>query len=459
MIQPYLDIREDSLAILIHDGNKICQRAHFPFDGLDDLRDKIKQFMVDSGLKPDVAHIIIPPSEVIVENITLQNMPVEYAELIIRRKMVSERGLKDPLFHLTLLRSEKMQQTYMVEVIEKEKAEGYMKILSSCGIKVKTLTTPFQANLISAKEMEKEIDTFGILDIGDGFMEFTVIIDSVPTHHERVSLQRSERFESTEEDRKGFDRIALFKIAEKFHHIYKRSKGASGRNFSKVFMCGPLCVNKELIDILSEVVEIETLKDQEGDNSCLYTSLKGLVRGVSDRSIPNLLEGKRRPLSYILKRYRKPALVAMMAYILILAAVFYYVENKYRKAISKLDLETKTLAQRAKEVGPAEQLSQLVSITERDIPLYELMRYLANNLPDGIFLEKINYIGKENRVIVELNFMLKDASSIGREALLTRLMKTLDSSVYLRRHTEPAISTETKDKERNVRIRLAVEAF
>lgn len=191
MIQLYLDIREDSLAILIHDGNKICQRAYFPFDGLDDLRDKIKQFMVDSGLKPDVAHIIIPPSEVIVENITLQNMPVEYAELIIRRKMVSERGLKDPLFHLTLLRSEKMQQTYMVEVIEKEKAEGYMKILSSCGIKVKTLTIPFQANLISAKEMEKEIDTFGILDIGDGFMEFTIIIDSVPTHH--GSLYRDPR--------------------------------------------------------------------------------------------------------------------------------------------------------------------------------------------------------------------------------------------------------------------------
>lgn len=459
MIQLYLDIREDSLAILIHDGNKVCRRLNSTFDSLDDLRDKVKLSIKDSGLKPDIAHIIIPPSEVIVENITLQNMPVEYAELIIRRKIINERGLKDPLFHLTLLRSERLQQIYMVEVIEKEKAEGYIKILSSSGINVRTLTTAFQANLVSAKEVEKDIGTFGILDIGNEFMEFTIISNSVPILHERVSLQRSEKDESIKERQERFDRIALFKIAEKFHHIYKRSKSDLTQNFSKVFLCGHLCVNRELIDILSEIVEIETLKDSEGDESCLYTSLKGLVRGASNKGIANFLERKRKSLSFFLKRYRRPALVAMIAYILVLAVGFYYVETKYRKTLLRLDLETKALSQRAKDVGHSGQWSQLMAIPEKDIPLYELMKYLANNLPDGIFLEKINYIGTDKRVIIELNFMIKDATSIGREALLTRLIKTLDGSVYLKRHAEPAISIETKDKNRNVRIQLVVEAF
>lgn len=448
----YLDIREKSLTALIQKGSETCYRNHFILEGFDSLSERIKQALTESGTRPDSAHIIIPSSEVITETITLQNMPVEYAEMIIRRKIMNEKGIKSPLIYLTPLKAEGTQQTYLIEAVAKDAVEKYIKALSLHKIKIKTITTSFQSNIEALKGIVKDAGTFGILDLDEGLMEFTVIRDSAPIIYERISFQKTDIEEVEERPKDRLDRIALFKIAEKFHNIYRRIKNILvDQHPSKVFLFGPYCSSKELVEILSEITEIEVPEE----DSCPYTTVKGLVKGVSEKSIANLLESKK-SFSDLIRRYRRFAVAAMIAYLILLFLGFLYVENKYRKANQRLDLETKALSQKA-AVSPVEQIKILKVLSEKDIPVYEVMKYLSNNLPDNIYLERLNYTGKDERTTMALVFIIKDLKGMGRDALLTRLIKTLDNSVYLRKHSEPSLSILTKDKDRILQVSFTIE--
>lgn len=450
----FLDIRENSLTALIQKGSETCYRNHFTLEGLGGLNERIRQALSESNTKPDVAHIIIPSSEVITETVTLQNMPVEYAEMIIKRKIMTEKGIKSPLIHLTPLKTEGAQQTYLVESVEKEVVERYIKALSLHKIKIKTITTPFQADIEAFKGIGKDSGTFGILDLDEGLMEFTIIRDSAPIIYERISFQKTDKEEAEERPKDRLDRIALFKIAEKFHNIYRRIKNILvDQPPLKVFLFGPYCNSKELIEILSEITEVDT---SEGD-LCLYTTIKGLIKGVSEKGIANFLESKK-SFSDLIRRYRRFAIAAMIAYFILLFSGYLYVENKYRKANQRLDIETKALSQKTKGgVSPVEQMKILRGISEKDIPIYEVMKYLSNNLPDNVYLERFNYTGKDDRTTMALVFIITDLKGMGRDALLTKLIKTLDNSVYLRKHSEPSLSILTKDKDRILQVSLTVE--
>lgn len=457
MTQLYLDIREDLIAFFVQRDNKTVQKMYSYVKDFEDLKTKLKLYLSESDIKPDTAHIILPSSEVIFENITLQNVPMEDAEFIIRNKIISERDIKSPLIHLTPLGSDKMQQTYLVETIEKEIAEKYTKILSANGVKVRTLSTPIHANIRFFRDFIKSAGTFGILDLGREFMEFTVISDSVLILHERIPIQKAQ-MDEVEKKLETFDRLILFKIVEKFHNLYKRLKNTlPDQSLSKVFLCGPLCVHKELIETLSEIIVVEPLVDTDEDAPCLYASIKGLIRGVLDNSIVNFLERSGKFFSHFEKRCKRYVLITMVIYLILLSGGFFYVENKYKKASLRLKLETKELSKGARKGSYAKRLSYLVSLSERDIPFYEILRYLANNLPEGIFLEKVNYIGKDDKTIIEFNFIIKDTSALVRESLLTQLSSTLNNSSYLKNDGEPSISIVTKDKAKIIQVRLAVE--
>lgn len=450
----YADIREKSLTALIQRDNEICYRNQFFLEDSVGLSEKIKQALTESGARPDTAHIIIPSSEVITETVTLQNMPVEYADMIIRRKIMGEKGIKSPLIRLTPLKAEGTQQTYLIEAVEKEMVEKYIKALSLHKIKIKTITTSFQANIEALKGIGKDAGTFGVLDSDEGLMEFTIIRDSVPVTYERIVFRKSDKEEVEEGPRDRLDRIALFKIAEKFHNIYRRIKNIlADQSPSKVFLFGPYCSSKELVEILGEITEIEV---PEGEDSCPYTTIKGLVKGVSEKGIVNFLESKKSP-SDIIRRYRRFAFAATIAYFVLLLSGYLYMENKYRKAHLRFDLETKALSQKTTGVSPVEQIKILKGISEKDIPVYEVMRYLSNNLPDNVFLERLNYTGKDDRTTMALVFIIKDLKGMGRDALLTKLMRTLDNSIYLRKHSEPSLSILTRDNEKILQVSLTVE--
>lgn len=450
----YLDIREKSLTALIQKGSETCYRNHFILEGFDGLNEKIKQALTESGTRPDTAHIIIPPSEVITETITLQNMPVEYAEMIIRRKIMTEKGIKSPLIHLTPLRAEGAQQTYLIEAVEKDAVEKYIKALSLHKIKIKTITTSFQANIEAFKGIGKDVRTLGILDLDENLMEFTIIRDSAPIIYERISFQKPDKEEVEEKPQDRLDRIALFKIAEKFHNIYRRIKNILvDQTLSKVFLFGPYCSSKELIEVLSEITEIGV---PEEEDLCLYSTIKGLVMGVPGKSIANFLESKK-SFSDLIRRYRRFAFAVMIAYLVLLFSGYLYVENKYRKANQRFALVTKAMSQKATGVNPVEQMKILKGISEKDIPIYEVMGYLSNNLPDNVFLESLNYAGKDDRTTMALVFIIKDLKGMGRDALLTKLLRTLDNSVYLRKHSEPSLSILTRDKDRILQVSVTVE--
>lgn len=448
----YLDIRENTLALLIQKGNEICYKKHVPYEGSpDDLREKVNQCITESGVKPDTAHIIIPSSEVITENVTLQNMPIEAAGMIIKRKKMTEKGVRSPIIRLSPLKAERMQQTYLVESIEKEVIERYIKYFTPLGIKVRTITTTFQANLMAFKGAEINAGNMGILDVSEDFMEFTIISDSVPVMYERVSLKRTDRDEAPEKS----DRITLFKIAERFHNLYRRSKGILvDQPLTKVFISGPLCSSRELISILSEITDVGVLGDTEGWDNCPYTTIEGLIKGVTENSIANFFEGSGWSLDNLIRKYKRFALAAIFAYIALLISGFIYVENKFRYSRLMLDRETRALSQK---VFPSDNMTYLKSISEKDIPIYEVMRYLSNNLPEGIFLEKVTYSGKDDKTTMDFIFVIKDVTTIGRDALLTRLSRTFDNSIYLKRHSEPSFFTAGTDKHRMIRVHLTAE--
>lgn len=459
MTNLYLDIRERSITAIITKGDSILYRRHISIGGTEDIQDLIAEILRDSNSKPETAHIIIPSSEVMIEHVTIQNMPIEDAEKVIRRKVISETGARSAMIHVTLLRSERGQQTYMVETIEKERIDKYIKPIISRKIRVKTITTAFHANLRAFVSIDK-IGTFGVLDIGAEYIEVTVISESLPVFFERIPLLKPDAgVNSTEIDESRLDKMRLFRIAEKFHNVYTKINNTfSDRPLSKVFLSGPLCINKEIRDILREITEIGLIQEGDGEeDACIYTSLRGLIDAVSDRSVVNFIIPRERPLIILLKKIKRFSILFLILYITTLITAYLFLYKRHKDLNVQFEKETGLLEQIKRQNSiDSERINLLKKSSGRDIPLYEILRYIANELPDGVFLEKVNY-RSEDRIRIDFTFILKDTVNIGKEGLLTRLMRMLDNSPYLKRYREPIFSMITKDKEKILQVQVIVE--
>ncbi|MBI5483374.1 MAG: PilN domain-containing protein, partial [Deltaproteobacteria bacterium] len=138
-------------------------------------------------------------------------------------------------------------------------------------------------------------------------------------------------------------------------------------------------------------------------------------------------------------------------------------EREYRKLffeVQRTQLAVNPKQKQAKAAASAaytKNLETLKNLTSRQFVFYDLFRELANDLPDGVFLENLEFHLKEDKGLLDITAITRLSDKTGEGILLNKLMGMIDHSPILKNHREPSISVVSKEKERYMKITVTSE--
>jgi hypothetical protein len=92
-------------------------------------------------------------------------------------------------------------------------------------------------------------------------------------------------------------------------------------------------------------------------------------------------------------------------------------------------------------------LENLKKLTAQQFVFYNLFRELANELPDGVLLENIEYRFKDDKGTLIIATLAPLGNKVAATEYPGKVMAMFDRSSSLKNHREPTITTVTKEKE------------
>ena len=463
----YLDFRGGALRILLAGQPGVSYAQTFsPFSGdAAGLKEIIGRVSRESGASFDRAHIIVPSEEVITTRYKLQAMPLPDIEKVIRRKVIAELKIAEPVFHFMPVDADKRQRTYFVELVSPEVARKYSKLLSSAGLKVRTVTSAFRADLrFFGSSRGEPAGTGGIFDIDNETIEVTVLSHAEVIYNERIPLTYpgEEKADAPASDRAQKMKLyrimdAIYKVQLSYQELYPDNP------IKKIWLCGLRGGAEGVADSLREAVDAEIISgDESAPQGYAYSSLLGLAAGVADGSAANFIT--RKSLRQLPARTIRLAMgIAACFVIAVMAIGFSVYENKYRDARMLLE-ESRKIRKARQEAGREASpyllfRDQIGMLRRTQFSYYDLLRLIANRLPEGSVMDSFGFKGDQSTGTVDLVFLTPYHPSAGREKILTNLTEITRELGACSRNEEPLISTIEKDKEKFLKAEYRCEAY
>ncbi len=464
MSELYFDIRGNDLKVLITDGQAVKYArifGEFSLENREEARNILQQISGESGLRPDSVHLIPPSGEFRIRTFRLQKMSPDDARLIIRRKIMTEEGIDDPVFHLMARASMGRHQEFVATLIDPEGLKRYLTFFSGSGIPVRTLSPSFHANLKTFEQSKSDIpQTCAIFEVGRDTIEIMVVSPSQIITYEIVPVASAEEGESSEKpETERIRKKRLYGIIDalyKFMLSYREK--FSDVPIEKVLLCGKIDPGERTAEAVEEGIGIQaSLWNPFGETvpeGAALSALYGLAAGVSDGTAANLISAE------LLKRKRtglsRSAMAAMLCiYFATAAAVVFLAETRYRSTKEILGAELREKQALDFVSAGAGSTASLQKLPARQTPLYEVFRYLGNNLPDGVSLDEIVFKQEGGDGSLYMKFVSKHDLNIGKKRLFTRVIDSLNASGRLSVIKEPSFSVSGDTKQSLIHFQVA----
>ena len=462
----YFDIRGGALKVLIIDGKAVRYKKIFESFSIEDkvkTQKIFRQISDESGVKPEIVHLVLPVSEVKIKAYKLQKMTPDDARMIIRRKMIVEEGIEDPVFHLMPRDPVDRQQEFVAALVDPEGLKKYVMLLSGFGIKIKTITTSFHSNLRAFDSVKGSMpQTAAIFEVGADSVEIMVISPSRIIAYEVFPVSIGEAEGTVEErDIEIIRKKRLYGIIDalyKFMISYRENY--SDTPIEKVLLCGRVDMDK-ISGAVEEAVGSEAslwnLFGEDVINGAEFTALYGFSLSVSDGTTANLIS-KELLRRKQLRLSRSAMAVLFCIYIAVVLSIYFVVESRYKSSLKLLDaelMEKKALSLVSQGAGKSPDLREsLLKLAEKQPQLYDIFRYLGNNLPQEVLLDEIVFKHEGEDEVMQLSLVSKYNAEIGRKRYFTSVVESISGSGRLSLMKEPSFSVSSDLKDPLIHIQL-----
>jgi Tfp pilus assembly PilM family ATPase len=470
MMNVFFDIRGKSLRVLIMEGEAVTfikGYELFHYDDPEQAGSLLDQVSVDSGKKIDKIHLILPSSDVSVQTFRMQTMAVSDAEKIIRRKIIQETDIQSPAFKLTPLSPSGKQQGYIAEIVKPEAIQTYYNLFRTHNIAIKSFSTSFQGNLKTLRRIKGEMgETNTLLDIENDMIEMTVLSRSGVIYYERMALPNidMEKEIGTGLTEERVLKMKLYRIVDSIYNMYQNYKSTHPENpVKKAWICGPGASLEGIHEALRNALGTEALTlstfGESVRNGSVFTALHGVAFGISDNSSVNYIprEILRKPLAL----NRTAFFAALGLCVLAIVSISAVIEARYRHARNELAVSMReyNLAEQIRESSsPVLQKKEyLRGLQEEEVGFYEILKYLAESLPEDVFIESIAFRKTENSTSMEMRCVTHFYSEIGKNRLLSRVIDTVDTFGRFRRVGEPSIAIVNMAEEKLMNFTVVCE--
>ena len=433
---------------------------------LEGIASALKSFATEAGRRIDAVHLILPYEEVRLQTFKFQKMEFQDAIKVAKRKIVSETGDIEPVFFLTPLGAESKQQTYLAEILQAGSIGRYQKIFSEHKVRVKTLTTSFQAGLkVFGAMQEPGAETMAVFDIDEDTIEATVYHRSQPVYYARQPFGSIEG----EKDQAGLsqERVNKMKLYQIIDSIYKinliYNEARPDNPIGKLWLCGINGGIEGIREALVETMNIDVAQltpfREAGKETYPYVVLAGALSGIESRTLANFISQENQWLSG--RSGRIILAVSCILYAFFLVFFIYKIESRHTKVKKELEgVTTELQAFELRHKSSFEELKQMEGLQRLEKGqnvLYVLFGYLANTIPEGVYLEKISFRQQGERNLMELEFVTRTDTGIETKRVLFKIDEMISLQPLLKRSGEPAVSSGRRGTDKVVRIKVVCE--
>jgi hypothetical protein len=430
----------------------------------------LQQVADQAGVRVRTAHLIASMGDVTSGIHKLQSMSPSDMEKVIARKLAAELGEKEPIFSVTPLLSGPKSQACLVESISRDTVSQYVRSFSREKVQLLTISTSLGATLQAIDETTRQRPgAHAILDINRDFLELCYVANADLLHYERVVFapDQDEDLQPETDDAGTAERAYrrwLFRVVNTIYTIHSGYlSGVAASPVERVWLCGQACNLDGIAEALKDSMDADVALADNLVNGIAIDhgglALAGLARAVAAgcevNLIPqDLLRGNRLTRDHLLGAVAAAAVAVMLT-----GGV--YAELKHDRLTEQVAREKKEIAtfrSAASEYQAyARNLDVLKKLTAGQPPFYGLFRELADRLPDGVYLEKMDYRQDGDSGLLKFTATTPFRPDIGRNRILSRLVAVVDTSGYLRRTADPLVAVTGKDKDRMIEITLECE--
>lgn len=431
------------------------------------LKQIIKQIRSDITLSVDSVHLILPSDEVTVETHQLPKMPHPDALKLIGRKISAETKEEYPPFTIIRGTSDQKTQTWCSLYIPTVTLKDYHKLFSSCRMRITSITTPINAMLDAFRSVREAIfNAHAVFEIQRGFIEAFYISAEGILHFQRLPYAASAvTTDMSTEDAEKAQKQKTFKIINTIFSINSSYQaGNPSTPVQMAWVCGLESGLDEIASALKEAMGIEVgiapaMPTGHSDESG-YVPLAGFAAAIQSNTATVYSQAD------FFRRFPLRKTSGIIIYAVTTCAALLAVtltEREYRKLQKEVQQYEQPLDPKTGKGVPAatasytKSLDALNKLTSRQLVFYNLFRELATALPDGVFLENLEYHLKDDKGLIDITALARLDDKIAESMLLTRFMGMVDHSPTLKNHKEPGITVFKRDKQQFLKITVTSE--
>lgn len=430
------------------------------------LKQIVDQIRSDIKSEIDSTHLIVPSDEVVMTEHQLPKMSRADAEKLISRKISAESKEEYPPFTIIPAASDQKTQTWYSLYIPTAILKDYKKAFASSRMRLTSITTPVNAMIDAFRSVREAIfNAHAIFEVQRGFVEaFYISADGI-LHFQRLPYTTTlPRGNESDEDTEKQAKLKTFNIINTIFSINSQYQSTHQTTpVQMAWLCGLESGLDDIATALKEAMGIEVgiapVLPTGLPDECAYVPLAGFASTLQSNSATTYAPAdffRRFPLRKTsgLIIYAVSAAAALLAFTL--------TEMDYRKLMkqtksSQVVVNTKPGSTATGAANYSANLESLKKLTARQLPFYSLFRELATNLPDGIYLENLEYHLKSDKGTIDITAVARLDDKIPENMLLTRFVSMLDQSVVLKSHHEPVITVIAKETERFLKITVTCE--
>ena len=431
------------------------------------LKEVINKIRSDINSTIDATHLIIPSDDVVLATHQLPRMPRQDAEKIIGRKIASESKEEFPPFSIIPSSSDQKTQTWYSLYVPTATLKDYRKAFTSSRLRLTSITTPINAMLDAFRSVREAIfNSHAVFEIQRGSIEAYYISSDGILYFQSLQYNAVDNVpDGDTKDNEKAQKFKIFKIIDTIFRINSNYQSVHPQiPVQMAWVCGNESGLESIATALKEAMGLEVAIAPAIPTGPLeesgYVPLVGFAVSLHNSTAVSY------SIADFLKRFPLRKTSGMIIYaVTALAALITLslTEREYRKLNNQVKLfrkfknTNKNLVKNPASSAHSKNLDTLKKLTARQFVFYNLFRELANDLPEGIFLENLQFRLKDDKGLLDTTAIARLNDNIGESLLLSRLMTMLDSSPTLKNHREPSITIVSKEKERYLKITVTSE--
>jgi len=465
-----LDFRDGCLKVLAaRDGRPVFARTVVNFS-VDDrgAKESLTAVLREAGGGKGRVSMILPAGVVEHKVLKLPVMNIRDAEKIAEREIAKD--LKGAKFSFGLRTLGDRQpagasQETLAEYAPYGEVMKYLGLARSCGLTPAVITGSLEGNIRAFRKFRPRTEgSEALLDIGLNSIEIAVFQNGRMIASETVRLQQGVDERTPPGSSAGpLDKVKIYRLIDALYNfIVAYGKNEYHEKLSMLWICGYGAAAEGIAESISEGLGLQCSvlqpMEKQIEGGSAYSALYGL-----------LLPDKEHIVSLIPKGYLEEkrgtiikAVVAAALSVYVLGVFGGWIAlSRIEKGLEEVHLRSQAslLKERGREDASgiyASGSKALGVVMSENRGLYGVFRDLADLTPRGVVLDTLKIEKREGRTILKLSARLSYRDESMKDALMSRLLDSLDRSTRVKRTSAPEIAVEQKKPEQEKEISVAL---